>query len=503
MAGSPQKGNRQIISQVSKTCRTRMPASSGDISAQSDQLRSQGAVARKAVRALLCAGVVMASLAGFLWVPASKLPLFLPVITLSLVARLTGWRMTGICMALLSAGLIFLVLNGLVPLLDAIMVGTASALTALLTLRPNRPMLGMYGLHQSTENEVLRSLLAATPVVLLDQKGHIKRASSASHDIFQRSEEQLCGLSFSDLVPDFDHHQHAVAEADTGLVKPAGNNWLVLRPDQTPIAVELWLDHTPEGPLIRLVDLTPRQTADAQARELHSQLNKVWRLNSLGEMAATLAHELNQPLGAAAAYLHAAQEDMKSAGPLGESALKTTELAKAQMLRGGQIIRRMRELLTMEMRALSKEPLSLVVEDVLPILTLTGQDRNIRIETDITMPDLVRMDRIQIQQALVNLVRNAVEASPNGSCVLITGHSVTDRTFEVAVEDSGPGIPPEQVDRVFQPMISTKSGGMGLGLSVTRTIVESHGGSLRVGASRWGGARFSFTLAIANQDEQE
>ena len=188
------------------------------------------------------------------------------------------------------------------------------------------------------------------------------------------------------------------------------------------------------------------------------------------------------------------------AGALGESALRTTDLAKNQMLRAGQIIRRMRELLTMEMRALAKEPFSTVVDDVLPILVLTGKDRNIAINTDIVMPDLVRMDRIQIQQALVNLVRNAVEASPNDSQVLVSGHPVSDRIYEVAVEDSGPGIAPDQVDRVFQPMTTTKSGGMGLGLSVTRTIVESHGGNLKVGASRWGGARFSFTLTIASQE---
>ncbi|MEG2312864.1 two-component system sensor histidine kinase NtrB, partial [Brevundimonas sp.] len=456
-----------------------------------------------AMRLVLCAGLVAASLAGFLIEPSGKLPLLLPVMATAIIARLGGWRLVSACVALLWAGLSLLTLSGFVMVADAIMVGGVSALTALLTFRPERPLIGMYGLYQSTEHEVLRSLLAATPIVLLDQEGRIKRASPASHDIFQRADEQLWGIPFSELVPGFDHQEHARAESEAGLVKPAGNNWQIIRPDQPHIDVELWLDHTPDGPLIRLVDLTPRLTADEQARELHSQLNKVWRLNSLGEMAATLAHELNQPLGAAAAYLHAAQEDMKTAGPLGESALRTTELAKAQMLRGGQIIRRMRELLTMEMRTLAKERLSLVVDDVLPILILTGQDRNIRIETDIAMPDLVRLDRIQLQQALVNLVRNAVEASPNGSRVLITGHPVTDRSFEVAVEDSGPGIAPDQVDRVFQPMISTKSGGMGLGLSVTRTIVESHGGNLRVGASRWGGARFSFTLAIANQDEQE
>lgn len=454
-------------------------------------------------KAALALVLIAAALTAMLNDVPYGLELLLPAVAMTLTAMITGMRFTWIAQFIMWAGLVVVWATQHISAAEAISVGVVTAVIAFAVQRENSPLLGIFGLHQSTEHEVLRTLLSAVPVILLDHNGRISRASAACKDIFGISQSATVGQDFSDLVPGFKYAEQAGPAVPPGPIGSGRANWHAMRPDQaSPVPVELWLDHTPQGPLIRLVDLTPRHAADAQARELHSQLNKVWRLNSLGEMAATLAHELNQPLGAAAAYLHAAQEDMKNVGPLGESALRTTDLAKAQMLRGGQIIRRMRELLTMEMRALEYERVSRIVDDVLPILTLTGQDRSIVISTEIEMPDLVRMDRIQVQQALVNLVRNAVEASPNRSKVVITGKVISDTAYEIAVEDSGPGIAPDQVDSVFQPMTSTKSGGMGLGLSVTRTIVESHGGTLRVGVSRWGGARFSFNLTTARQETE-
>lgn len=452
---------------------------------------------------LLALGFLTITLAApLIW---SLTPLLWALILM--LACVCAGRTAGFRLSLMIVGFIVVALGGLAvsgiftPVEGLILAAFASAvvlLTPLWTL-PASPR----GLSPATIDTVLNALLDAVPLILLDRKGMVRRASSACEPLFGQPKQALETLHISQLIPDFVFEVHARPSVPAGLINAPGPHWLARCKDKASFPVELWLEHTPEGPLIRLTDLSPRHAADAQARELHSQLNKVWRLNSLGEMAATLAHELNQPLGAAASYLHAAQEDMKRAGPLGESAFRTTDLAKTQMLRAGQIIRRMRELLTMEMRALSSEKVRRVVEDVLPILTLTGQEKGVQISVDIDSPDQVRMDRIQFQQALVNLVRNAVEASPSGGKVLITGRVLTDQAYEIAVEDSGPGIAPDQVERVFQPMTTTKSGGMGLGLSVTRTIVESHGGHLRVGPSRWGGARFSFNLTTATVDGDE
>lgn len=417
--------------------------------------------------------------------------------------RTTGWASCGTVIVSAAAALSASSAGGAISNVDAVIMLGMTVVLAIAANPKIWALRGPYGLHLSTGNVVLHSLLAAVPVVLLDHRGRIRRASTGSEGLFGLPKDELCGMNFSDVVPDFSIRAHGASRKHPGIVPPEGPHWLVHRHDKTTSPVELWLEHTPQGAIVRLTDLGPRHAADAQARELHSQLNKVWRLNSLGEMAATLAHELNQPLGAAASYLHAAQEDMKRAGPMGESAWRTADLAKAQMLRAGQIIRRMRELLTMEMRTLSTERVRRVVEDVLPILNLTGQEKQVQISVDIDSPDAVRLDRIQFQQALVNLVRNAVEASPSNSKVLITGRVLSAQSYEIAVEDSGPGIAPDQVESVFTPMTTTKSGGMGLGLSVTRTIVESHGGNLRVGTSRWGGARFSFNLSTDSSGSDE
>ncbi|MBN9478992.1 MAG: HAMP domain-containing histidine kinase [Bordetella sp.] len=246
-------------------------------------------------------------------------------------------------------------------------------------------------------------------------------------------------------------------------------------------------------------DLKRRHDAEAQARDLHAQLNTVWRLNSLGEMAATLAHELNQPLSACGGYLHASRAEMEKAGPLGDSACFTLDLAQGQLLRAGEIIRRIRGFLAQETGVLGHERASAMVESIKPILTHMGQDRGvaIRIEMD-GDDDGVQADRIQFQQAVVNLVRNGVEAAEgrDGAEVRVLGGAEAEG-YRVSVEDNGPGVPDDQIDRLFQPMTSAKPGGMGLGLSVTRTIVERHGGVLGVGRSpALGGAAFSFTLPL-------
>ncbi len=343
------------------------------------------------------------------------------------------------------------------------------------------------------QDAVLGVVMASVPIITLDQDGVIQRGNSAAAELFGASPGGLKGLEFRTLVPAFD-----VANP----TEPPEGYWKGQRLDDS--SFPLNIQHSPIRGLgsmdyvaLHLVDLTRSHAADAQARELHTQLNKVWRLNSLGEMAATLAHELNQPLSAAATYLHASQSEMDRLGPPGENASRTAGLAKEQLLRAGQIIRRMRDLLSLEVRNLDRERASSMVEDLSPVLTMMASARGVSILLDMEEAnDMVRADRIQFQQAIVNLVRNAVEATwsyPEAQ-VTVTGRAVSDTAYAITVEDNGPGLPPEEVERMFQPMTTTKSGGMGLGLSVTRTIVERHGGRLTVATGPSGGAVFSFNL---------
>jgi two-component system sensor kinase FixL len=157
----------------------------------------------------------------------------------------------------------------------------------------------------------------------------------------------------------------------------------------------------------------------------------------------------------------------------------------------------MRELLSLEARRLDSERASSMVEDLGPILAMIGSSKGVAIRLDVAAEDdRVLAERIQFQQAMVNLARNAVEALSDHAApeVVIVGRPVSDTQYRISVEDNGPGIADDQIERIFQPLTTTKTGGMGLGLSVTRTIVESHGGRLQVSRSALGGAAFSFTL---------
>lgn len=354
----------------------------------------------------------------------------------------------------------------------------------------------------AAKDAMLNTALASVPVVTLEANGDIRRLNPAAADLFALTEKAARGRPFIELAPGFDINAIVGSGAPGGPLEAKDGHWTGLRPDGASFPLSIQYGIVPGstgGELIALclTDLSRWHAADAQARELHAQLNKVWRLNSLGEMAATLAHELNQPLSAAATYLHASQMDMERAGPLGDSALRTTALAKGQLLRAGQIIRRMRELLSPEAHRLNSERASSMVEDLGPILTMIGSSKGVTIRLDMEAgDDRVQAERIQFQQAMVNLTRNAVEAVGDHAApeVVIIGRVLSDTQYSISVEDNGPGIAEDQIDRIFQPMTTTKSGGMGLGLSVTRTIVESHGGRLQVSRSALGGAAFSFNL---------
>ncbi|MCS6627099.1 ATP-binding protein [Roseibacterium beibuensis] len=342
-------------------------------------------------------------------------------------------------------------------------------------------------------NEMLDVILASVPLVTVDREGRILTLTRQASAVLGTSGDLAPGSPLSDFVDGFDM---ATAEDQEDIV------WRGRHPDGRtyPLRIKLGvIAQNPDGihATLCLTDLTQSYTADARARELHTQLNRVWRLNSLGEMAASLAHELNQPLSAATTYLHASQTEVQKAGLMGQSASRTIDLAKAQLLRAGGIIRRMRELLAHESRSLGTERVAPMMADMQGVLAMIQRDRRVTIEIDIDdVNDRVQAERIQFQQAMINLIRNAVEAvdgRANGR-VRVTGRPRTDALFELTVEDNGKGVAAEQLDTIFRPLMTTKSAGMGLGLSVTRTIVESHGGTLSVGGSELGGAAFSFSL---------
>lgn len=239
-------------------------------------------------------------------------------------------------------------------------------------------------------------------------------------------------------------------------------------------------------------DMTASVAAEAALQDVKLQIIHNWRLNSLGEVASMLAHELNQPLGAAINYLAAADSAF---GRRGGDAADMMRAARGQVERATDIIRRLRSLLTHDKGFQTRENVAEVIDEILPILHVHARETKAEITVRIDPADFTRCDRVQLQQVVLNLARNAMDAPAKGAPrkVEISGRP-TPEGYLMVVSDNGPGVPSEMADKLFEPLVSSKPSGMGLGLSICRTIVEAHGGGIDLAPSPLGGAAFAFTL---------
>ena len=259
------------------------------------------------------------------------------------------------------------------------------------------------------------------------------------------------------------------------------------------------------------MDVTEQHRAQSELRarserlmEMHSMLAHISRLSAMGEMAAALAHELNQPLTAVGNSVGAIEILLRGEGkPFDEQmrARLTRAAAQAhgQAVRAGEIIRRLREFLGRGEADTSEVNLAVLVDDAMALAL--PNPAAARVQTKIDIPEAARrvlVDRLQIEQVMVNLIRNALEAmrSQDRPRRLTVLASTRGGMAEVSVRDTGPGVPPEVVEKLFAPFQSTKSDGMGVGLSICRRIIEAHGGAMWLAPGDTGGADFRFTLPL-------
>ncbi len=247
-----------------------------------------------------------------------------------------------------------------------------------------------------------------------------------------------------------------------------------------------------------------RDVRDRQLLELQTELTHVSRLTELGQMVSAIAHEVNQPLTAAGTYVRAGRRLVQA----GDVAKADEALRRGvdQVTRASQVIQRLRQFAKKADGQRGVESIRQVIEEAAALALLGPEGREVRLEM-VFAPDVppVFIDRVLIQQVLLNLLRNAVEAmqaGPRRELTIRTTMSV-DRMVEVTVTDSGPGLAADVRDKLFQPFVTTKSAGMGVGLSICRGIVEAHGGRMWPGDNPGGGAAFHFTLPVAAVDAAE
>lgn len=362
--------------------------------------------------------------------------------------------------------------------------------------------------HDEQEAILCASLDAvADASVVIDASGVILSFSHAAELLFGWTGGEIIGRDVKTLMPPEQaaaHDDYVQRYLQTGVRRVIGSARQVMgrRKDGSEFPMELRVGELRIGSrryFIGVVrDLTTIREAERRSDELHSQLTQIWSLNSMGEMASVLAHELNQPLSAVANYLRAARTLIANLEIDDDDLLDAVSRAGDQAVRAGEIIRTMRDLATRGGTEQKAESLSGIIGEIEFIINLMVRDAGARIFYNLyNGADTVLADRIQIQQLVVNLVRNAIDAVakfPDRE-IRITTRPDADGKLLTTVEDSGPGVDPAVMGRVFQPLASTKAAGMGLGLSICRAIVENHGGRIWVEPSPLGGAAFSFVLA--------
>lgn len=363
----------------------------------------------------------------------------------------------------------------------------------------------------------LRSILATVPdaMVVIDEAGTILSFSAAAERMFGYAEDEVIRRNVKMLMPSPDRERHddyLVNYLTTGERKIIGIGRVTtaLHRDGSTFPIELSVGEARLGGhriftgFIR--DLTERQRTLLRLQDLQSELAHVGRVSEMGTLASSLAHELNQPLTAVASYCEGARELLEQDPDEQALAMAREALDEAaqQAVRAGQIVRRLRDFMSngeMEQRV---ESLQRLINEANALALVGSREHGIDVQLSLDpAADKVCVDRIQIQQVLVNLIRNAIDAMIDAPqrCLYVRTSPRGAGLVEVTVEDTGGGISETVAPQLFQPFVTSKENGMGIGLSICRTIVEAHGGRVWFKPREGGGTAFHFTIRSGEASE--
>jgi two-component system sensor kinase FixL len=373
--------------------------------------------------------------------------------------------------------------------------------------------LKQHAAFSSADGERLFQVLLDTAVdgvMVIDEHANILVYNAACERLFGYSPDEVLGHNVSMLMPEpyrAEHDGYIERYLHTGEkhIIGIGREVQGRRKDGSTFPMNLSVG---EGVLsgqrifVGIVgDLSERVRRESHVQELQKELLHATRLTSTGQLAAALAHELNQPLTAILNYANALADivDWKRI-PEGATAQEVLAKVSAQAERAGEIIRRLRSFV--EKREANRVPddLNKAVHDAIGLGLVGSANENVKITLRLAKDiPLVPIDKVQIQQVMINLLRNATEAMRDSTKRELTVQTARDddEFVVVSVQDTGPGLSADVQKRLFEPFVTTKSTGLGIGLSICRTIVESHGGRLWAESRKGGGTTFRFRLPVA------
>jgi len=381
-------------------------------------------------------------------------------------------------------------------------------------------------------------------MVIIDEEGIILSFSAAAEKMFGYAESEVAGENVSMLMPSPDRERHdgyleRYMRTGERRIIGIGRVLTARHRDGATFPIELSVGEARIGDdrvftgFIR--DLTERQEAELRVHDLQSVLAHVQRVSEMGTLATSLAHELNQPLTAIANYVETARDLLEknaenilmirkslddaaiddpstTPGLLEENAETIAVVREAldecasQSVRAGQIVRRLRDFISRGESERRIESLQRLITEASALALVGAGDQNVEVDVRLDpLADRVLVDRIQIQQVLLNLIRNAIEAMEDSPVrrLLIYSEREASGLIRITVADSGPGLAPDVAKHLFEAFRSTKESGMGLGLSISASIVAAHGGRIWAEPSKLGGTAFHFTVIDADSEEAQ
>jgi two-component system sensor kinase FixL len=359
---------------------------------------------------------------------------------------------------------------------------------------------------------LFRAVIDTSPdaIIVIDASGAVRLLSPAAERLFGYAESEVLGQNVKVLAPPHfreQHDQFITHYLATGEKRIIGIGRVVAgrRKDGSSFPMELFVGEATragERLFVGFVrDLSSRDREHRRAQQLQAKLYHVSRLGEMGQMASGLAHEITQPLGAIMNYVNAARRSAAMAQPA--TANEVLDKISEQARRAVEIVRRLRSFVAMSDIHKEHCDLHVLIEEAVALAALGPTARSVRIDLRLMPRSLpVTVDRVQIQQVLVNLLRNSIDAMLRSSRREITISTRLDEedVVFVSVSDTGPGVEPDLVSQLFEAFVTSKADGLGIGLSISKTIIEAHGGRIWFTPNPDVGASFHFTLPSGGEE---